>query len=164
MLAEAGYRGEEIVILTSGDLPSLKEVAVVMSEQLKAAGMKTRLDVLDWPGANARRNDPTMHNLFSTSFAIQPLLGPFQYQRLVSGSSNWSFYKEDQDMEQAWQRLLAATSKEDQKAAWQDIELRINGQVHHLKMGDRNLKQATKASLANFVPFDGIRLWDIWHA
>jgi peptide/nickel transport system substrate-binding protein len=164
LLKEAGYGGEELVILTSGDLPSLQEVAVVMSEQLKAVGMKTRLDVLDWPGANARRNDPTTHNLFSTSYAIQPLLGPFQYQRLISGGSNWSFYKEDQEMESAWQRLLAATSKEEQKAAWQDIELRLNGQVHQIKMGDRNLKQAAKASVTNFVPFDGIRLWDIWQA
>lgn len=164
LLAEAGYRDEEIVILTSADIPSLQEVAVVMSEQLKAAGMKVRLDVLDWPGANARRNDPRTHNLFSTSYAIQPLLGPFQYQRLVSGSSNWSFYKDDKEMESAWQRLLSATSKADQKAAWQDIELRINGQVHQIKVGDRNLMQATKASVTNFTPFDGIRLWDIWHA
>ncbi|CAH1650060.1 Peptide/nickel transport system substrate-binding protein [Hyphomicrobiales bacterium] len=163
LLAEAGYRGEEIVILTSGDIPSLQEVAVVMAEQLKAAGMKIRLDVLDWPGANARRNDPTTHNLFSTAYAIQPLLGPFQYQRLVSGSSNWSFYKDDAAMEDAWVKLLAATTKQEQKAAWQTIETHINSQVQQLKIGDRNIKQATKSSIANFVPYDGIRLWDIWY-
>src|SRR5690606_37857299 len=83
LLAEAGYRDQEIVILTSADIASLQEVAVVMSEQLKAVGMPVRLDLLDWPGANARRNDPTTHNSFSTGYAIQPLLGPFQYQRLV---------------------------------------------------------------------------------
>jgi peptide/nickel transport system substrate-binding protein len=164
LLAEAGYRDEEIVILTSADISSLQEVAVVISEQLKAIGMPVRLDVLDWPGANARRNDPTTHNLFSTGYAIQPLLGPFQYQRLVSGENNWSFYKDDQEMEGAWQRLLSATSTEDQKQAWQDIEFRINGQVHQLKIGDRAQKQATTASVMNFAPFDGIRMWDIWHA
>ncbi|MBS7707442.1 ABC transporter substrate-binding protein [Chelatococcus asaccharovorans] len=164
LLAEAGYRGEEIVILTSGDIPSLQEVAVVIAEQLKSAGMKVRLDVLDWPGANARRNDPTTHNLFSTAYAIQPLLGPFQYQRLFSGPSNWSFYKDDKAMEDAWQKLLSATSKEDQRSAWQDIELRVNNQVQQIKIGDRNLNQATKSSITNFVPYDGIRLWDIWYS
>ncbi|MBN8901515.1 MAG: hypothetical protein BGP06_11745 [Rhizobiales bacterium 65-9] len=164
LLAEAGYKDEELVILTSGDIPSLREVAVVMSEQLKAVGMKVRLDVMDWPGANARRNDPTTHNLFSTAYAIQPLLGPFQYQRLVSGAGNWSFYKEDEDMETAWRRLLAATSAADQKKAWQDIETRLNSQVYQLKMGDRSVKQAAKASIQNFKPYDGVRLWDIWKA
>jgi peptide/nickel transport system substrate-binding protein len=164
LLKEAGYDGEEIVILTSADIPSLKEVAVVISEQIKAVGMKVRLDVLDWPGANARRNDPTTHNMFSTSYAIQPLLGPFQYQRLISGKGNWSFYKDDAEMEGAWTRLLSAKSKDDQKSVWQDIEFRLNGQVYQLKIGDRSVKQATKASIANFAPFDGIRLWDIWRA
>lgn len=164
LLQEAGYDGEELVILTSSDIPSLEEVAVVMSEQLRSIGMNVRLDVLDWPGANARRADPTTHNMFSTAYAIQPLLGPFQYQRLVSGADNWSFYQEDQEMEGAWESLLAATDADGRKQAWQDIETRINSQVYQLKMGDRSAKQATTAAIQNFQTFDGIRLWDIWKA
>lgn len=162
LLAEAGYNGEELVILTSSDIASLEEVAVVMGEQLKSIGMQVRLDVLDWPGANARRTDPTTHNMFSTAYAIQPLLGPFQYQRLVSGPGNWSFYEEDQEMEAAWERLLSASDAAGRKQAWQDIETRINGQVYQIKMGDRSAKQASSAAVQNFKTFDGIRLWDIW--
>lgn len=162
LLREAGYSGQELVILTSADIASLQEVAVVISEQLKSIGMTVRLDVMDWPGANARRTDPTTHNLFSTAYAIQPLLGPFQYQRLVSGSGNWSFYKEDAVMEGAWERLLSATDAAARKQAWQDIETRINSEVHQLKMGDRSTKQASVAAIQNFVPYDGIRLWDMW--
>ncbi len=162
LLAEAGYAGEELVILTSADIASLQEVAVVMAEQLKDIGMNVRLDVMDWPGANARRTDPTTHNLFSTAYAIQPLLGPFQYQRLVSGSGNWSFYEEDDAMEGAWERLLSATDDAGRRQAWQDIETRINAEVYQLKMGDRSAKQAAVAAVQNFTTFDGIRLWDIW--
>lgn len=162
LLKEAGYNGEELVILTSSDIASLEEVAVVMSEQLKSIGMNVKLNVLDWPGANAQRADPTTHNMFSTAYAIQPLLGPFQYQRLVSGKNNWSFYEEDTEMEAAWDRLLSATDLEGRKQAWRDIEFRINSQVYQLKMGDRSSKQASTMAVQNFKTFDSIRLWDIW--
>jgi peptide/nickel transport system substrate-binding protein len=164
LLKEAGYKGEELVILTSSDIASLKEVAVVVGEQLKSIGMKVRIDVLDWPAANARRNDPKTHNLFSTSYAIQPLLGPFQYQRLVSGPGNWSFYKEDKVMDDAWRRLLAATTDADRSKAWQDIEFRMNEEVYQLKIGDRGIKQVATARLQNFKTFDAIRMWDVWLA
>jgi peptide/nickel transport system substrate-binding protein len=164
LLKEANYKGEEIVILSSSDIASLKEVAVVMSEQLKAAGMKTRIDILDWPGANARRSDPTSHNLFSTAYAIQPLLGPFQYQRLMATPSNWSFYKEDQRFDEIWTKLLAATHVDERRTVWEQIEELLNENVYQLKIGDRGIKQVATTKLKNFKPYDAIRMWDVWLA
>lgn len=162
LLKQSGYKGEELILLTSADIASLKEVGVAAAEQLKSIGLNVRLEVLDWPGATARRTDPKSHNLFSSAYAIQPILGPFQYQRLVSGVDNWSFYKDDSAMEDAWVRLLAAETTDKQADAWWAIEQRLNGQVYQLKMGDRTTKQACDARLRNYAPFDAMRLWDVW--
>lgn len=162
LLQEAGYKGEEVVILTSSDIVSLREAAVVMAEQIKSIGIPVRVQVLDWPGANALRADPTTHNMFSTAFAIQPMLGPFQYQRLVSGPGNYFFYKDDTEMESAWESLLAAKTLEERRAAWSKIEFRLNDQAYLLKLGDRGIKQVAQARLQNFRPFDAIRMWNVW--
>ena len=162
LLQEAGYKGEEVVILTSSDIVSLQEAAVVMSEQIKSIGIPVRVQVLDWPGANAMRADPTAYNMFSTAYAIQPMLGPIQYQRLVSGPGNWFFYEEDNEMESAWEELLAAGTLEDRRKAWDKIEFRLNDQAYLLKLGDRGIKQIAQARLQNYQPFDAIRMWNVW--
>ncbi|QIE57812.1 twin-arginine translocation signal domain-containing protein [Pikeienuella piscinae] len=162
LLEEAGYAGEEVVLLTSSDIASLKEAAVVMAEQIKSIGIPVDMKVLDWPGANAMRADPTAYNMFSTAYAIQPMLGPFQYQRLVSGPDNWFYYDDDPKMEDAWDRLLSAGNDPDRAAAWWDIEHHLNHEAYLLKLGDRGIKQASASSLQNFAPFDAMRMWDVW--
>lgn len=162
LLEEAGYNGQEVVLLTSSDIASLQEAAVVMAEQIKSIGIPVQMKVLDWPGANAMRADPTSYNMFSTAYAIQPMLGPFQYQRLVSGPTNWFYYEEDQAMEQAWDDLLSAGSDEERRKAWWEIELRLNQEAYLLKLGDRGIKQASTARLQNYAPYDAMRMWDVW--
>lgn len=162
LLKEAGYKGEELVMLTSSDIASLKEAAVVMAEQIKAIGIPVKVEVLDWPGANARRADPKAYNLFSTAFAIQPMLGPFQYQRLISGPTNWFYYKEDKVMDAAWDKLLSAGDLEGRRKAWSDIEFCLNDQAYLLKLGDRGIKQASTTKLQNYKPYDAIRMWNVW--
>jgi len=164
LLKQAGYNGEEIVMLTSADIAGLKEAAVVASEEMKSVGMNVRMDVFDWPGMTARRTDPTTHNLFSSGYGIQPLLGPFEYRRFFSGPDNWSYAKPDAAMDDLWAKLFAAGAEDERARIYSDIEYRINTPVYELKLGDSGAKQAATAALQNFLPYDGIRLWDDWLA
>ena len=139
-------------MLTSADIAGLKEAAVVASEEMKSVDMNVRLDVFDWPGMTARRTDPTTHNLFSSGYGIQPLLGPFEYRRFFSGADNWSYSKPDAVMDDLWAKLFAAGADDDRARLYSDIEYRINSQVYQLKLGDSGAKQASTASFQNFVP------------
>ena len=51
LLAEAGYKGEKVVLLTNKDYPSLYNSALVTAQQLKGVGINAELLVLDWPTA-----------------------------------------------------------------------------------------------------------------
>ena len=55
LLKEAGYKGEEFVIITNSSYQSMYKAAQVAAEQLKAAGFKVRVDVFDWATAMAKR-------------------------------------------------------------------------------------------------------------
>ena len=48
-LAQSGYKGEPVVLLTDKDYPPMYNSALVMAEQLKAVGINAQLKVVDWP-------------------------------------------------------------------------------------------------------------------
>jgi peptide/nickel transport system substrate-binding protein len=162
LLEEAGYAGEELVILTNSEYASMENVAIVVAETLQDIGMNVRLDVYDWPTSNTRRDDRTTHNLFSSAYAIQPFLGPFGFEKMLGSADNYSFYDEDSVMADAWERILTSPDLPSRQAAWADIETRMYEQVYQIKLGDAGVKQAAVANLRNFVPYDAIRAWDVW--
>jgi peptide/nickel transport system substrate-binding protein len=55
LLKEAGYNGEKIVLVASGDLPALKALALVTEANLKKIGMNVELQMMDWGGVVTRR-------------------------------------------------------------------------------------------------------------
>jgi peptide/nickel transport system substrate-binding protein len=162
LLKQAGYKGEEIVMLTTADYTYMRDVAVVSSEQMKAIGLNVKLNVMDWPGMNARGHQPKGWNMYTTAFAIQPLLGPFEFHKFFTGPGNYSFAPPDKVIEDAFARLAAAKTVEERSAAWWTVESRVNEQVIELKIGDLGIRQASSAKLRNFTPFDALRLWDDW--
>ena len=162
LLQQSGYKGEELVLMATSDYPYMRDVAVVASEEMKAIGINVRLDVMDWPGMTARAQNPKGFNMYSSAYAIQPMLGPFEFLRFFTGKQNFSFAPPDQAIDDAFAKLFAATTNEARSQAWWTIEQRVNEQVYELKIGDIGIKQASTARLRNFVPYDGMRLWNDW--
>jgi peptide/nickel transport system substrate-binding protein len=59
----AGYNGEPIRFLTSGDVSYLYDASLVMTEQLRAAGFEVDLQVYDWATLRQRREDHDLWDL-----------------------------------------------------------------------------------------------------
>ncbi|MBV8914585.1 MAG: ABC transporter substrate-binding protein, partial [Acetobacteraceae bacterium] len=51
LLAQSGYKGEPVILLTNREFPIMYNTSLVMAEQLKAVGINAQLQVLDWPAA-----------------------------------------------------------------------------------------------------------------
>jgi hypothetical protein len=77
LLKEAGYKGEELVIITNSSYQSMYKAAQIVSEQLKAIGMKVRVDVFDWATAINHRRNKDAWNLWFTGQGSGPSVGPF---------------------------------------------------------------------------------------
>jgi hypothetical protein len=84
LLAQSGYKGEELVILQPTDHPVLNPFCQVMAEQLRAIGMNVKLQAMDWSTVLQRRasKDPTDKggwNMFCTWWiggdTVNPLTG-----------------------------------------------------------------------------------------
>ena len=48
-LAQSGYKGEPVVLLTDKDYPPMYNSALVMQQQLQAIGINAQMKVVDWP-------------------------------------------------------------------------------------------------------------------
>src|SRR5258708_26845863 len=79
LLEQAGYKGDEIVLQTSANYPSFRDAILVLSEEMKEAGINVRVDVVDWTtnASNMQRGSGTW-NVSTTGFCSNPLLGPQQ--------------------------------------------------------------------------------------
>ena len=81
LLAEAGYKGEKIVILTTSEIPLIDALAQVTADKLRAIGVNVDLQASDWGSLVVRRarKDPTDKggwNIFQSGSDISTLAQP----------------------------------------------------------------------------------------
>jgi peptide/nickel transport system substrate-binding protein len=76
LLAEAGYKNEPFRILTGTQYDFIYKGVLVLAENLKAAGMNVRVEVMDWAAVLEKRYDPSVWELFVTlhNFVPEPSL------------------------------------------------------------------------------------------
>ncbi|MCC7427765.1 MAG: ABC transporter substrate-binding protein [Alphaproteobacteria bacterium] len=76
LLAQAGYRNEPFRILTGTQYDFIYKGALVAAENLRAAGMNVRVDVMDWAAVLEKRYDASVWDCFLTlhNFVPEPSL------------------------------------------------------------------------------------------
>lgn len=133
LLKEAGYNGEEVVILTSRDYEHHYNAAIATQQQLEQLGMKTKLDVYDWPTLLERRNNPEAYDLFYTGFSTTAT--PNQYVFLDSQTA-WPGWSENADIDRLLNEIkleenpdeALALTAELQKVMWEYLPIISTGQ------------------------------------
>jgi len=80
-LAEAGYAGESVVVLTPTDIASARALAEITADTLRKMGMTVEAPTMEWASLVQRRvkTDPVAQggwNIFHTSWAALDMLNP----------------------------------------------------------------------------------------
>ncbi len=161
LLKEAGYKGEELVIITNSSYQSMFKAAQIVSEQLKAIGMKVRVDVFDWATAMNHRRNKDAWNLWFTGQGSGPSVGPFSALKDVVSPQNNQFVA-DPELDKLFADLVSGATFEARKASFGKFQDRVYEQVLFLKFGDLIRKQAALANVKGFVPYRIPRLWNVW--
>jgi len=125
LLKETGYKGEEVVILTSRDYEHHYNAAVATQQQLEELGMKTKLDVYDWPTLLERRNDPEAYDIFYTGFSTTSTPNQFVF---LDSETAWPGWTENAEID----RLLSEIKVEENP----EKSLSLTAELHSVMWED----------------------------
>jgi len=162
-LKKANYNGEELQIIADNSFKPHLDAATVLSEQLRAIGMKVKLSVMDWPTVMASRSKPEGWNVWPLMMGIEPYEGPYNVVGFFGGRQTVQI-KQDPVIEECIQELATKLKLEDRQAAVKKFQNRIYEQAIALKVGDVGIIQATRANVMNYAPYRIPRMWDCWFA
>jgi peptide/nickel transport system substrate-binding protein len=158
LLAKAGYKGEPVSIMTTSDYAFMKNGMLVVAEQLKAAGINVKMEMVDWQTNVAHRSKGTGGwNITTTGYGSFPLEGPQSYQSVFRQMAH---IENDKVLDEGFVRLIGSPTLEERKKAWRDIETRMATEAYILVNGDRGMKMAATTRLRTLEPFYSIRLWN----
>ena len=128
LLAEAGYKGEKIVLLVATDVQITKAEGDVTADLLGKIGMNVDYQALDWGTVGARRakKEPVSEggwNIFHTWHAGADCINPAPYTALdCSGATAWFGWPKSQAVQDGIAQWYAAPDLAAEKAAMATID------------------------------------------
>jgi peptide/nickel transport system substrate-binding protein len=140
--------------------------ALVVSEQLKAVGINTRLDVVDWPTSVQRQDkDKTGWNFFFTGYGTQPALGALATMKFFAPPNNNYHPKDDKadpDLVAAYGDMLNSANPDQRQAAFARMQQLILDRVYAVPFGSLTKVQATRSVVKGYKPFRIPRFSNVW--
>jgi peptide/nickel transport system substrate-binding protein len=156
LLTEAGYKGEEIRLMTTRDYPYYYDHAVVIKDQLEKLGMKVKLDVYDWPTLTELRNKPEKWDLLSAGFSL--VTTPTLFNLFNTTNYGWT---NDEKLLKKLTEIPAATNMEEAKQKWKEAQQLSWDYLPTIKYGDLYSFSATTTKVDGYDEFEGMKLWNV---
>ena len=156
LVASGKYDGTSIKILTSQQYDFHYRMALVMAENLKAAGFKTDMQVVDWATLIQRRNDPALWDIYVTHSAVlpEPTLTPPQ---LGEGAPGWW---SSPAKEAALSAFNAEADPKKRGALWGNVQQVVFTEVPYIRVGNFNSLTARSAKLDGYVAMPWPFFWN----
>lgn len=159
LLAESGYKGEPVYLLTNKDYPSMYNAALVMSQQMQSIGIKAELKVVDWPTAVQMAAAPSPSpgwNFFFTGYGTQPALGALATMNFFMGTN--PNYKpkpgqEDAVLAAEWENMNQKVDPKERQAAFEKMQARIFDQALVFPFGSLTKVQGVRSNVVGYKPF-----------
>ncbi len=157
MAEKAGYKGEPIRVLTSRQYDFHYNMALLMAEQLKKAGFKVQLDVVDWATLVQRRNDPKLWDIYVTHSGQfpEPMLSPPQ---LGDGAPGWWSTQAKKD---ALHALNTESDSAKRGQLWGKVQQVVYDEVPYIIVGKFNGLSAKSVALDNYQPATWPYFWNV---
>lgn len=157
LLEAAKYDGAPVRILNSKQYDFHNRIALVMAEQLKEAGFKVQLDVVDWATLVQRRNDPAAWDIYIThsAFLPEPMLTPPQ---MGEGAPGWWSTPEKAA---ALAALNGETDPAKRGALWGKVQEVIYEEVPFIRPGNFAALSGASTKLKGYTPMPWPAFWNV---
>ena len=156
-LAEAGYKGEKVVILTPTDIPSARALAEITADTLRKLGMTVETPTMDWATLVQRRvkTDPVEQggwNIFHTSWAGLDMINPAGHVFLrgngKAAAPGWPDSPRIEALRNDW---FAAADVPAQQALAREIQKQAFVDVPYIPLGQYFVRTAYRGNLTGVL-------------
>ncbi|MEM2356111.1 MAG: ABC transporter substrate-binding protein [Candidatus Bathyarchaeia archaeon] len=156
---QAGYAGEPIRFMVSSDYKHHYDQAIVIAEQLRAAGFNVDLQVYDWATLLRRRADPELMDIFFTHFLTVP-----EPCLVLFLPGTWPGWWQNPKKNELVAMMNTAIDYESRYMIWQQIQALIWEDVPVIKIGEAffldimSTRVKSKDHPVMLVPY----FWNMW--
>ena len=168
LLAEAGYKGEKLVLLGTPTLPPINAMTQVAAQRLKEAGVDVDVQMTDFPTMFQRVNargkplDAGGYNLF-TYYAIgsswfHPLMN---VSVDLSCNPGWAGFPCDPEGEALRQAFLGASDDAGRKATFAAFQKRLWEFLPYIPAGQFDVSSAYGKNISGVLDAYFIAYWNI---
>ena len=166
LLAESGYKGEPVILLTNKDYPPMYNSALVMQQQMQAVGINAQIKVVDWPtSVQMSMVSDASWNFFFTGWGTQPALGGLATMQFFADPG--AVYrpkgdKGDPDLLAAWNDMNTLPDAAGRQAAFAKMQKIALEKVFAVPFCSFTKVQGARANVKGFVPFRIPRMSNVW--
>jgi peptide/nickel transport system substrate-binding protein len=167
LIAEAGYKGEKIVVLDATDQPIVHAQALVTAELLTRAGLNVQVDANDWGTLITRRAskepvDKGGWNIFHTWTSAPDMLSPALNGPLrANGAKAWFGWPDDPKLEGLIDDWFKAKDLAGQKELASSIQVEAYKEVPYVPTGLFQIPTAYRKNLEGIIIAPVVFLWNV---
>jgi len=168
LLAEAGYRGERLVFVTTNDIPWIGRMAEVAAARMRQAGMTIDLQFNDWGTVITRlsRKDPPDqggYNLFVTGASGATMFHPLTNigTNMACDGRNWAGWPCDEEAEKLRAAFIDATEEDDRKRIAEALQRRLAQVQPYVVLGQADVPYARRANVEGVLAAPVMVFWNI---
>ena len=167
LIAEAGYKGEKIVVLDAVDQPVAHSQALVVTDLLKKLDLNVELQAMDWGTLVTRRAskeplDKGGWNIFATGWVGPDLLDPAINPTLRTNGTKGHFgWPSDDKIEALRAEWLKAKTADERKKLAAAIQQRAFEIVPYIPTGQWKPVTAYHKSLKGVVEAPAYLMWNV---
>jgi len=168
LLAEAGYKGEKIVVLSPTSSASISSIAEVAAGALRSIGVNVDLQGMEWNAMLAKRakKDPPDQGgwhiaptTISNGLVFHPLIN-FATDT-ACGGRNWPGWPCDEEAEKLKAQFLAAVEPGEQKRLAEALHRRLWEFIPFVMTGQFQAPYAWRSNVEGVVDASVIVFWNI---
>lgn len=152
----SGYKGEEVVIMTSRDYEFIYNAAIVLESELKEIGVNAKVENYDWATLLDKMTDENAYDLNMIWLGYKP--EPTSHHFLNTQISGWT---ESDELTELMDKFRSQPTLEDALPVYDELQAWFYDYIPAIKLGDYNRVDATRTSVENYQYSDRMILWNV---
>jgi peptide/nickel transport system substrate-binding protein len=168
LLAEAGYKGEPVLLMDPATYPVFHAANQVFAQALKEAGVTVQLESMEWGTLTSRRakKEPLSQGgwsmFFTSNGGLQAANPVFEIAMAANCEKAWFGWPCDQKIEDLRTRWALAKSVEERKDISREYQIAATENVVYIPWGLWKTPSAYRTSLKNMLKVpDSIVFWNV---